>query len=342
MRKSIITAMSLALLVGCSPKQNKESLPEQKAIPVTTVEVKSEKVTAILRYSGTIEPYQSIPLTFQTPGTVEKVLVDAGDEVKKGQLLATIEKNDLQSMYNVTLAKYEQAKDAYNRLKSVYDKGSLSEIKWVEMETNMEQAKSSLELSKNNLDKCNMYAPCNGIIGHRNIEPGMSSIVIGSAPLQLVDIKMVYVKISVPENEIGKIKKGMKVQFIVSALNDIVFEGEISNISPVADLISRTYETKILVPNSNMDLKPGMVCDVKMDLASEKEMVLIPYYSVSKEGNNPYVFLIDPNQKRVKKQIIKTGQFYGSDLEVLSGLKQGQVIVKEGKEKLSDNCLIAL
>jgi RND family efflux transporter MFP subunit len=342
MKKFFIPLMVLALLMGCRSKQNQESLPAEKAIPVTVTEVKSEKVAANMRYSGTIEAYQSIPLTFQTPGTVEKVLVEAGDEVKKGQLLATIEKNDLQSMYNVTLAKYQQAKDAYDRLKTVYDKGSLSEIKWVEMETNMEQAKSSLELSKNNLDKGNMYAPTNGIIGHRNIEPGMSSIVIGSAPLQLVDIKWIYVKISVPENEIGKIKKGMKAQFVVSALNDEVFEGEVSNVSPVADLISRTYEAKILATNPNLDLKPGMVCDVKMNLTSEKEMVLVPYYSVSKEGNDPYVYLVDPNKKRVKKQMIKTGQFYGSDLEVLSGVKQGQVIIKEGKEKLSDNCLISL
>jgi len=339
----LISATVLALLVGCSPKQKQESLPGGKVIPVTVVEVKKERVTVELRYSGTIEAYQTIPLSFETAGTVEKVLVDAGDEVTKGQLLATLDPTDSKNMYQITLAKYQQAKDAYDRLKTVYEKGSLFEIKWVELETNLEQAKSSLEISKNNMNKCNLYAPVNGIIGHRNIEPGMSSISIGSAPLQIVDIRQVYVKISVPENEVTKITKGREARFTVSALNDKAFEGKITNISPVADRISRTYEAKIKVPNPGQELKPGMVCDVKMDENVENERVLIPYQSVSMDQDNkPYVFVVDSAQKRVKKQSVKTGQYYGSNLEVLSGLVQGQLIVNEGKEKLSDNSLISL
>jgi RND family efflux transporter MFP subunit len=341
MKKVVRAAVAMAILTGCSPKQNQTV--EEKSTPVTVSEVKSERVSANLRYSGTIEASQTIPLTFQTAGTVEKVLVDAGDAVKKGQLLATIEKTDLQNMYNMTLSKYQQAKDAYDRLKSVHDQGSLPEIKWVEMETNLEQAKSSLAISKNNLEKCNIYAPVNGTIGRRNIEPGMSSISISSSPFELVDIKTVYVKISVPENEISKIKKGLKTSFVVSALNDKKFEGEITNVSPVADVISRTYEAKIRVKNPNLDLKPGMVCDVELNLTTEKELMLIPYTSADKDKEgNTFVYIVDNKHERVKKQIIKTGNYNGDYLEVLSGLTQGQIIVREGKERLSDNSLISL
>lgn len=343
MKKLVITTMWIAILVGCSSKQDPESISGEKPLSVATVEVKNEKVVTGLRYSGTIEAYQTIPLLFKTTGTVEKVLVDAGDYVTKGQLLATLDPSDLKNMYRITLAKYQQAKDAYDRLKSVYEKGSLPEIKWIEMETNLKQAESSLQISKNNLDKCNLYSPVNGIVGRRNIEPGMSSVSIGSAPLEIVDIRQVYVKISVPENEMTKIKKGMTAEFSVSALNDKAFKGIVFNISPVADRISRTYEAKIKVPNAGQELKPGMVCDVEVEKAIEKEIVLIPYQSISKDnGNEPYVFVVDPIQKRVKKQFIKTGQYYGSGIEVLSGLTQGQLIVDEGKEKLSDSTLIAL
>jgi RND family efflux transporter MFP subunit len=330
------------MLVACNPKQNQDSLSGTKPIPVTTVMVKQEKVVTALRYSGTVEAYQSIPLTFQTAGTVEKVLVEAGDIIQKGQLLATLDPTDAKNMYGITLSQYQQAKDAYDRLKSVHDKGSLPEIKWVEMESKLEQAQSSLNLAKNNLDKCNMYAPVNGIVGRRNIEPGMSSISIASAPLELVDIRQVYVKISVPENEVAKIVKGMKAGFTVSALNDKEFKGEVANISPVADRISRTYEAKILVPNPELTLKPGMVCDVKMETSMEKELVLVPYQSVSKDNESrTFVFLIDPEVKRVRKQVIRTGQYLDSGLEVVSGLVAGQMIVNEGKEKLSDSSLIA-
>ncbi len=343
MKNVFIPLSAMIIMAACSSKTEQANSLSQKRIMVSTVEVKKQHVAANLRYSGTIEAFQTIPLSFETTGTINSVLVESGDEVKKGQLLATLDATDSKNMYQITLAKYQQAKDAYDRLKVVYEKGSLPEIKWVEMQTNLEQAKSSLEISKNNLDKCNLFSPVNGLVGSRNIEPGMYSLNIGSSPFELVDIKRVYVKISVPENELPKIQKGMKAQFLVSALNGETFEGVISNISPVADLISRTYEAKILVDNPEQTLKPGMVCDVNLEQTTDKDMILIPYQSVTKDADEKaYVFVVDPNEKKVKKQEVKTGQYYGSDLEILSGLAQGQIVVNEGKEKLSDNSLIAL
>lgn len=343
MKNVIIPLSALIIMSACSSKTEQLKSINQKRVMVSTVEVKKQHVAANLRYSGTIEAFQTIPLSFETTGTINSVLVESGDEVKKGQLLATLDATDSKNMYQITLAKYQQAKDAYDRLKVVYEKGSLPEIKWIEMQTNLDQAKSSLEISKNNLDKCNLFSPVNGLVGSRNIEPGMYSLNIGSSPFELVDIKRVYVKISVPENELAKIQKGMKAQFLVSALNGETFEGVISNISPVADLISRTYEAKILVDNPEQTLKPGMVCDVNLEQTTDKDMILIPYQSVTKDADEKaYVFVVDPNEKKVKKQEVKTGQYYGSDLEILSGLAQGQIVVNEGKEKLSDNSLIAL
>ncbi len=342
MKKLIIPAMAMCMLIACNTTQNEDSLPGAQPISVTTVMVKKEMVVTALRYSGTIEAYQSIPLTFQTVGTVQEVLADAGDVVKKGQLIDTLDQTDAKSMYEIALSQYQLSKDAYDRLKLVYDNGSLPEIKWVEMESRFEQAQSSLNLAKNNLAKCKLYAPVNGMVGRRNIEPGMTSVSLTSAPLELVDITQVYAKIAVPENEVSKIVRGMKAKFTVSALNDREFIGNVANISPVADRISRTYEAKILVPNPAFALKPGMVCDVKTETAMERELVLVPYQSVSKDyENNAFVFLIDPATKRARKQVIVPGQYLDNGLEVISGLEPGQIIVDGGKEKLSDNSLIA-
>lgn len=334
--------LAIFVFVACNPKEKNDGQSLNKEITVTTVTVKKEKVVTALHYSGTIEAYQTIPLNFQTTGTVHAVMADAGELVTKGQLLATLDQTDAKNMYDITLSQFQQAKDAYDRLKTVHEKGSLPDIKWVEMESKLEQATASLNLAKNNLEKCKLFAPVDGVVGRRNIEPGMSSISIGSAPFELVDIRKVYVKISVPENEVAKVAKGMKSNFTVSALNDKEFEGMVTTISPVADRISRTYEAKILVPNADLSLKPGMVCDVSMEKTMEKEMIVIPYQCVSKDGgNHPFVFLVDMASKRVRKQVVQTGQYQGDGLEVISGLEPGQTIVNGGKEKLSDNSLIA-
>jgi len=342
MKNWVISGLILLTIAGCSKKESQVNKPAEKSVRVVTAEVKKEKMTARLGYSGTIEAFQTIPLSFQSTGTVEKVLVSEGDEVRKGQLLATVDDTDSRNMYQIASAKYQQAKDAYDRLKTVYEKGSLTEVKWVEMQTNLEQAKSSLAISKSNMEKCNLYSPVNGLVGRRNTEPGMSALSIGSSPLEIVDIKQVYVKISVPENEVAKVNKGMDATFTVSALNDELFQGEVTNISPVADKISRTYEVKILVKNAELKLMPGMVCDVKISVDTEKETLLIPYQSVVKDIDDKlYVFVVDAGKGKVRKQLISVGQYFGSDLEVLSGLSAGQMVVKEGKEKLSDNSLIS-
>jgi len=219
MKKIIYPMILFAMLAGCNSKESREiKSTSVSGVKVTKQKVRIEKEVQNLEFSGTIEPSQTIPLSFRTPGTIEKVLVEEGDFVKKGQLLAVVDDTDVQTMYEISLTKYQQAADAYDRLKSVYDKGSLPEIKWIEMETNLAQAKSSLELSKNNLGKCKLFSPANGIIGNRNIEPGMSAINITGTPLEIVDIKTVNIKIPVPENEISKIKKGLVANITVSAL----------------------------------------------------------------------------------------------------------------------------
>ena len=337
--KILTSAMALTLLVSCSQKEEakKETLP----VKVTTATVVKKSTVEKLSYSGTIEAFQTIPLNFEGTGTVEKVLVEAGDKVKKGQLLATIDKTDAQNMYEIAKAKQQQAQDGYNRLKEVYEKGSLSEIKWVEMQTNMDQANSSLKMAENNLSKCEMRAPSDGVVGRRNIEPGMSAIMVGKAPIELVELERVYVKISIPEKEIGKLNKGETATFSVGALGNKEFEGTVSNISPVADMISRTYEAKIIVGNKSAELKPGMVCDVNIDINGNAQRLLLPYQCVSRDNdNNQYVYLVDKDGKKAIKQVVTIGQYFDKDLEILSGLKEGDVAVKNGKEKLSNNCLI--
>ena len=339
--KTELKILALLLITSsCTHKQ--ESLTREEKISHVTIQtVSTSKNESQLHYSGTIEASQTIPLTFQSTGIVTKVYVEEGDIVKKGQILAVVDMVDNQSIYDASLAKYQQAKDAYDRLKGVHERGSLPEIKWVEVETGMKQAESGLHLAKSNLEKCTMMAPENGMIGRRNVEPGQSALM-AIAPMELVNIESVVVKVSVPENEINKIHKGLKASFSISALENKTYEGEITNVGIVADRISRTYLVKIDAKNPNLDIKPGMVCDVFISIGSERDVLLVPYKAVSKDiDGNSFVFVVSDNIKRVKKQNVKIGNYHGSEIEVLGGLIAGQTIVVEGNEKLSDSSLIS-
>ena len=231
MKKVLLGCIVLISMVGCEQKKEVSGKNREESsvgVKIEKVKLATEKVKLI--YSGTVEAFQTIPLTFQGMGTVEKVLVEEGDNVKKGQLLATLDAADMENSYKVVETMHAQAKDAYDRMKQVYDKGSLPEIKWVEMASNLEQAKVQLDLAKSRLRKCNLFAPDNGTIGIRNVEPGQSSAA-GMPPFILMKIEKVLINFSVPENEIEKIKKGKTAIVRVSALGNRSFEGEIGRAS---------------------------------------------------------------------------------------------------------------
>lgn len=343
--KNTTKLLLLLPIIGFWNCKNEESkiVKQVEQAPVTTAMVVESKRFNAFNYSGTIEAFQTIPLSFQTTGIVEKIYVEVGDVVTKGQLLASVNDADMTNIYNTSLAKFKQAKDAFERLQLLHNQGSLPDIKWAEMISNMEQAQSMLDISKNNLEKCNLRAPEDGIIGKRNIQPGQSSLSIINSPIEIVKINKVFVKIAIPENEIGKITKELNANIIVSALNEKRFEGNVVNISPIADEISRTYCIKILVDNENLELKPGMVCNASLNIGTNQRIVLVPYKAVSKDyAGNTFVYVVSADKKSVKKQLVITGNYHDSEIEIYKGLSTGQTIVIEGNEKLSNNSLITL
>lgn len=337
-----VSVCAMTVLAACGHQQDERAKEEaNRVFKVKADTVRVTKSISKLHYSGTIEPLQTIPLSFEGVGNVENVFVQEGDVVRRGQVLATIDKNDDVSLSKATEAKYQQAKDAYNRLKSVYEKGSLSEIKWVEIETSLKEAESQMQLAKSSIAKCTLRAPTSGMIGKRNIEPGQNSLSLED-PLELVKIETILVKISVAENEICFIKKGQKATFSISALHGKTFTGTVSNVGIVADQISRTYQVKIMAANPTFEIKPGMVCDVNLDTEITKECIIVSNNAVSKDQGINYVFVINPDKKTVKRQKVSLGDYHDNGIEVLEGIHPRQIIVVEGKEKLSDNSLISL
>lgn len=206
---------AVVLVSSCVHQQDRKMMKEGNLpLRVKTAMVQRATDTVKLHYSGTAEPMQTIPLSFENIGTITKVYVQEGDVVRKGQILATIEKQDNESVNQSVEAKYRQARDAYDRLKSVYERGSLAEMKWVEIETNLKEAESQRQLAQSSISKCTLRAPADGVIGKRDIEPGQYSLSI-KTPLEIVKIQTVYVKISVAENEISRISKGQKASFTI-------------------------------------------------------------------------------------------------------------------------------
>ncbi len=331
------------LFAGCtSGVQNKESENQQGAVRVKVHQIGTNAGNVGQSYIATIEESVLIPLSFLTTGTVDKVLVDEGQSVNQGQLLAVLNSDYAQNSYQIAFSKQNQAQDAYNRLEPVYRKGSLPEVKFVEIQTGLEMAKSAVLMSKKNLADCKLHAPTSGIIGKRMLEPGMS-ILPGITVFRLVKIEKVNVIIPVPENEIATMEKGQKSQVQVSALGDQKFEGEVKEIGVLSNPLSHTYMVKVELNNPDKKLRPGMVCKVIISNSLLENRIIIPLASVQIDGNGgKYVFVANPETNKASKKLVQAGSLASNGVVIRNGLSVGDLVITEGYQKINENSTIQI
>ncbi len=325
--------------IACSDNSEKE---EDNKIGVIIQEVKKNTDDEQISFSGTIEASQTTSLSFSVVGTVEKVYFDEGSHVSKGSLLAEINSETYKNAYQIALSSQKQAEDAYKRLEPMYKNGTYPEIKMVELETSLQQAKSNALIMKKNLDDCKLYANANGVVGKKLIEPGMSAVP-GNPAFILMDINKVFVKVPIPENEISKIKKGNKAKIQITALDEMFREGTIEEIGVMANPFSHTYDIKIALNNSNLQIKPGMVCNVDLTGLEKRTNLIVPSNSVlvDEEGVN-YVYVTNENLTKAIKKEVKIGAFTKNNLEILYGLTQEDKVIISGYHKLYDQASIKI
>lgn len=285
MKRLLYGSLLVVTFFACKHKESDKENLDSLGVNIETVIVDTQKGADLLQYDGSIIPTVNVLLSFLVPGTVVEMYGEIGDHVKTGQVLAKLDETTYLSAYNGALAMQKQAEDAYNRLKIVYDKGSLPEIKWEEIKSQFSQANSSLALAKKNLDNCTIKASHSGIIGAKRFDPG-TNVTPGISVYELITISSVYVKVSVSENEINLIKKGQLAQVEIPALNLKKVSGLVNKVGVQSNLLSRTYEVKIKVDNANLRIKPGMVCDVKINLEQDQSVNTIPYKAIIKDKEN--------------------------------------------------------
>ncbi len=325
-----------ALYLGCS--SGKTPQRHDEAVKVHTETVTRTDLTRTFSYVGVVTEKSAVALSFPALGTIESIYVSEGQHVVRGQLLAGLNPASAQSLKDAAGSSLKQAQDAYDRLKSIYDNGSLPEIRMVEMEAKLQQAQSAFNIAAKNLEDCSLYAPVSGIIGRRTAEAGENA-VIGKTILTILDITTVRIRISVPENEISLIPSDCRSAITAAAAGNKVFFGKGIEKSVTANVVSHTYPAHIVLPNPRKELLPGMVCRVELQAGNNSNVISVPIGAVlnSADGRK---FLWSNEGGFARRKFIVTGNARGNDVEVISGLWEGDRIVTEGHQKLSEGIKI--
>ncbi|SER24847.1 efflux RND transporter periplasmic adaptor subunit [Neolewinella agarilytica] len=338
MYRVIVMLLFLVVFAGCNGHEEEKTVLEAtpKVINVETTVVKSFSGQTDLSYSGLVEAKETTPLSFKTPGSVVQVLVDEGEFVKKGKLLATLDDTNSKSSYELALQSKQQAQDAYDRMKPMKENGTLPEIQWVEVETGLNQATIVAEMAERSIEDNKLYAPKSGVIGDKNILPGVNVLPSATA-FDLLDINSVYVNIPVPEREVGQLKKGQLAEVRIAATSQSLV-GKIDRIGVEANAISHTYPVKILVKNEGWNIKPGMVCDVVLKTDQEYNGMLLSSKALQLDVNgDQYVYLVEGDV--VKARPVSVTTLTKNDA-VVQGLEEGDVVVLSGHNKLRNGASV--
>jgi RND family efflux transporter MFP subunit len=347
----IIKLIPLCLLLvsaGCGSNGAKTAT-EEPVIPVIAAKVIRGNIASTIYTTGTIFPKQESMISPKTSGRIEKLYVDEGDKVEKGQPLVELEQEMLRIVVKEAKAYLKEARAQLKNLEStlkrrqkLFEEGVVGSQSLDDITTERDLAKArvqrtraSLERAEQDLKDTVITAPFDGFIVEKMMNEGeMATTMPPSNIFHLVDTRRVKIECGITEGKRRFITTGKEVLIEMDAYPDEVFNGKITTVNPKVDPNSRTFKIKIDIPNPDFRLESGMFARIRIIERESKNALLIPQRVIINGEAVKKVFAVE-NGRAVKKSIT-TGILNHPIIEVTEGLKEGDIVVTEGFYSLKD------
>jgi RND family efflux transporter MFP subunit len=353
--KGAFPILSLLLLFSCSSGKKPEQGPRE--IPVVVGKVRHIDDFQTVPVSGSVvSPDAPAGVSFLVSGRVIQVGPREGEYVDKGRLLASIDPADYRLAVDASAAQSEAARvafqragDEYERMKFLYETKSLAPNDFQKYKAAFEGARQQVEqaiagerISRKRLSDAILCAPVGGFITKRSIEPGEMASA-GRPVFEISRLDPVEIATGVPETDIGLVKIGQKVGITLPALPGHSFKGVVKVLNVSADPSTRTYMTRIAVPNPGHILKLGMVAEAKIRSHNKINIITLSGDAVVRDPQGvTSVFVYYPDQRRVYAKRVEIGSVYDTDVEVKSGLTGNELIVVGAQDKLRDGVPVSV
>ncbi len=340
MKKSqFIATATIVVAASLTACKQDETAPRAESVKVSIREIKNNSHALELTYSGTIEPENTALVSFAVQGIIDHIAVEEGQFVKQGQLLANIDDTEYRNALTIATAALRQAEDLYGRLNSLYEKGSLPEKDFIDIQTKVAQARANKEINAKRVRDSKLVAPIAGIITRKMIERG-STAAPDAPAFQIVKTDKVYARIAVPESQVGDLRKDMASGVLVKTLNE-TFYGKITIINPQADPVAKTYDVKVKLDNRSGRLLPGMIADVSIHTGKSVNVITIPSKAIVRDADDiAYAFTTNEENTAIRKRVEVKG-ITGDNEVIVTGLNIGDKVVIAGQSRLKEGSLLA-
>ena len=329
MKKNLkfIAIAAVSLLCACGKKESAATETVAETPKVKIAEVALEEVPQLKEYATTVEAMVKNSIVPNSPLRIEKIFVEVGDNVKKGDKLVQLDAKDLDKLQ----LQYEYQLTEFKRVEELFKVGGISKADY-------ENAKTQLDITKKTLDSRTentmLVSPIDGVISARNYDNG--DMCGGQLPILVVEqISPVKMKINISELDYAKVNKDLDITLKFDAFGNEEFKGKIDIIYPTINNATHTFPVEIIQTNADRKVRPGMYGRAIVDFGAQ-EHVVVPDAAVIKQqgSSNYYVFVYEDG--KVYYNLVELGRRMGDRYELLSGVVPGSSVVIAGKESLRD------
>ncbi|MCX6183053.1 MAG: efflux RND transporter periplasmic adaptor subunit [Bacteroidetes bacterium] len=318
-------------------KEEKTALanPVVTVFPVTVLTAKSEIISGDFTVSGTFLPFRELSFVSETQGRVVSLMVENGDVVAQGQVIAQLD--DEQVKYDLTLAEavYQKAEDDLNRFKTMSQQGAVTKQQLADINLNYNNAKNKLNTLQRMARKSSVVAPIAGTINNLKLEVG-SYLAPGSLVAEIVDVSRIKMMVKLSDAEILKIKRGGQAEVKADLFSDIKFKASVSALSVKADA-AKKYDVELLIENSEKNpVKAGMTGVASFKSGEEKQAIMIPKNCLLGGVQNPSVYIINAKDTVAHVMPVVIGLSVEDRVEVIRGINVGDIVVVSGQLNLNE------
>ncbi len=349
---SVLSVIALALISSCGNEQS---------VSYSTAKVTRQDISTSITATGTIEPVTQVEVGTQVSGIISKIYVDYNTVVKKGQVIAELDKTNLVAELTSAQSNLANAQSNltyqttnFNRYKNLYNKGLISANEYESAKLSYEQAmaqvsvqKQTVEKARTNLSYATITAPIDGVVLSKEVEEGQTVASAMTTPTLFIiakDLTDMRVIANIDEADIGGVMEGQRVSFTVDAFPDDVFSGTVTQVRQEATTESNvvTYEVVISAPNDELKLKPGLTANVTIFTLEKSNILAVPAKALrfmpsdailadgeSIEDIEAKNKLWTREGKVFKAHAVETGTSNGTVTEILSGVAEGTAVLTD-------------
>lgn len=332
-RVGVVLLLAALAAGGCGrsePSPAARSGPPPVAVEV--VPVARETMVDVVDLVGQLEAEESVDLLAETSGVIERIAFEDGDEVTKGTLLFELRDDEQQARLRETEARLTLAEEELRRARALAAQRTVSPSELERAVASAEEARAQRDLAQVALARMHIRAPFDGVMGARRVSPG--DRVSKTTPLVRIDaVKRLRLLFTLPETALALARRDRTVAIAVAPYPGEQFPGLVYYVSPTLDPVNRRLALKAWVPNAEHRLKPGMFANIRLEIATHTDALVVPESAVAYDADGVFVWRVGPGQK-AERAPVTLGIRQAGRVEVTAGLAAGDRIVSAGTHKV--------